>query len=445
MTSAWFPHHFRRVRSLSGSDALGTAALLFHEQLRRSIGEGEVESDVLTTFLSALGGLDSFQPGPNIEYGFSWITDLLNSGYTDHERYSMASEVIKPLGEHIDKSFWWQLHPSWVSSLVTFLSLGEHHSTISKSPMSKTRPEFLALQILSSAEGDFDFSATILPVLTWALIPTHPLKLRRLTLAVFARSMVGWSPSLMENVPNKDLDKLLQAVGDPFRFPDLPLEDGRPAVTVHYEPMGVAVILIWFASSDLWRNHLRRSNFASCEEILSTEGGRRAALRHMFDATIRLQPELLCAAINRLEELQCPNAAEVVILWAWTVGVVNVMDHDAWGSIERKTLDFYRTHGIIRLTTLSRHLADTFYNMELLMEYQVSPFWVRGVEPWVRGLQPLRVFCVAKACQLRRLYQLFGHDHITWKEVAVGEADEKLFLGRPVTPAQFTDWACDYP
>jgi hypothetical protein len=30
----------------------------------------------------------------------------------------------------------------------------------------------------------------------------------------------------MENVPSKDLDNFLQAVGDPFKFPDLPLQDG---------------------------------------------------------------------------------------------------------------------------------------------------------------------------------------------------------------------------
>jgi hypothetical protein len=34
----------------------------------------------------------------------------------------------------------------------------------------------------------------------------------------------------MENVPNKDLDKLLQAVGDPFQFLDPPLQDGQPVV-----------------------------------------------------------------------------------------------------------------------------------------------------------------------------------------------------------------------
>ena len=413
-------------------------------------------------FLSALSGLDPFQLGPNIEYGFSWITDLLNSGYPDHDRYSMASEVIQPLGGRIDNTFWWQLHPSWVSILVNFLSLGEQfHSTTSK-----LHPEFLALRILSSAEGDFDFSTSILPVLAWTLKPTHPLKLRRLALAVFHRSMVGWSPSLMENVSNKDLDKLLQVVGDPFQYPDLPLQDGQPGVTVDYEPMGVVVILIVFASSDLWRNHLHRSNFASCEEIFSTEQGRRTALESMFRTAAGSRPELLrtsaevIAAIRRLEELQCPNTAEVVILWAWTVGVMNVMDYDAWGSIERITLNFYRTHGLTRLTALSRHVTDTtvgpFHPVFLPTHYQGPPCQVGsdqqpiplGQKAHRCGHTHPRVIRVAQACLLRRLYQLFGYGLVAWKEaVAVEEADEKVdaFSGRPVTPAQFTDWVCDYP
>jgi hypothetical protein len=48
-------------------------------------------------------------------------------------------------------------------------------------------------------------------------------------------------------------------------------------------------------------------------------------------------PAKIIAAIRRLEELQCLNTAEVVILWAWTAGVVNPADHDAWGLIERYT------------------------------------------------------------------------------------------------------------
>jgi len=88
-------------------------------------------------------------------------------------------------------------------------------------------------------------------------------------------------------------------------------------------------------------------------------------------------------AIKRLEELQCPNTAEFVILWAWTVGAVEMVDRDAWGLIERNTLDFYQTHGIRRLTTLSQHITDTTMESRhlilILMHHQGPLCRVGGV------------------------------------------------------------------
>ena len=54
----------------------------------------------------------------------------------------------------------------------------------------------------------------------------------------------------MENVLGGDLEKFLQAVGDPFQFtPDPPLQDGQLADAADYDPMMVVVILIEFALS----------------------------------------------------------------------------------------------------------------------------------------------------------------------------------------------------
>ena len=87
------------------------------------------------------------------------------------------------------------------------------------------------------------------------------------------------------------------------------------------KPMMVAVVLIELESSDLWRDLLNRSNFDSCEEVLSTEEGRRAVLRCMLDKATHTWPAFLhtpaktTAAIGGLEVLQCLNTTEVVILW----------------------------------------------------------------------------------------------------------------------------------
>lgn len=222
--------------------------------------------------------------------------------------------------------------------------------------------------------------------------------------------------------------------------------------------MRAAVALMEFSLSDLWGSHLRSSNFTSCEEILSTKEGRRTALRCMFDTVSPSWSESLCtpakivAAIRRLEELQCPNTAEVIILWAWTVGVVSTVDCDGWGLIERNTLDFYRTRGIRRLIALSRHITDT--TMETrhakFLLYHRDPLClvesIRHPVPVGRVVQPLEHrdredLRIAQACQLRRLYHLLGYDFITWKEAAVGEAGERVDAspGRSVTPAQFMD------
>ncbi|KAF9644460.1 hypothetical protein BDM02DRAFT_3121899 [Thelephora ganbajun] len=141
--------------------------------------------------------------------------------------------------------------------------------------------------------------------------------------------MPGWF-SQIENVLKWDLDKLVRAVGDPFlSTPDIPLQDGKHVGTVNYDPMMTLVVLIEFASSDLWGNHPRRSNFASHEEIVSTEEGRMTALQPMLKMGGNLWLELICmptritVAIRCLEELQCLDTVEVVTLWAWTIGLMD--------------------------------------------------------------------------------------------------------------------------
>ena len=55
---------------------------------------------------------------------------------------------------------------------------------------------------------------------------------------------------------------------------------------------------------------------------------------------------------------------------------------------------------------------------------------------------------LSQACQLRRLYQLFGYDPTTWQDaVAASEVGEKsdVSLGHSVALSPFMDWACDYP
>jgi len=273
------------------------------------------------------------------EMGFLWITGILNSRYPEDERYQMASHVVRLLGKHLDSGVTGPISvvkPTWVAPLVGFLSLCEKYHTTDSPP----HPGSIALRILSTGPGPTHFDATILPVLTSTLLPTHPLQLRGLALKVFHTFVSGWFSSTMETVSDENLGEFLQAVGDPFQFtPDLPLKDGNPTSTADYEPMMAAAVLIEFSSSDLWQNHLHPPNFTSCEKIISTEEGRRAALKHMSYTAAHRYPEFLhtppkvIAALKCLRELQCPNTAEVVVVWAQAAGVGTPTDHETWRSI----------------------------------------------------------------------------------------------------------------
>jgi len=210
-------------------------------------------------------------------------------------------------------------------------------------------PGSTALRILLFSPRYAHFGPTILPFLASTLLSTHPLQSRRLALKLFHGFMSGWFSSEMSKVLNKNLDKLPRAVGDPFQStPDLPLRGGKPGEAADDEPMMATVVPIELASSDLWQNHLNRSNFASCEKVVSAREGKRTALRCTLDTVTRTWSQYLCtpakitAAIRRLEELQCLNIAEVVILRAWT-GVPDTGDRDAWRLIGGNTDLWNRT------------------------------------------------------------------------------------------------------
>ena len=273
--------------------------------------------------------------------------------------------------------------------------------------------------------------------------------------------------SRMVNVSKGDRTSFFQAVGDPFQFaPEAPLRDGEQMYMRGYEPLKVAVVLVGFASSTPWRDHLCHSNFTTCEEAASTVEGKMSAFRFMQQVAgssrgqFLSPPARILTAIERLEELQCPNTAEVVLIWAWTFGAVDAVDHDAWSLIGCKTLAFYRKYGTGRLKILSQHIMDCDASQNSLRVQRWDPrCLVEGVRLPVRiagaarkldsGEGHISDLRLPRVCQLRRLYCLFGCDPMTWAEmVAVGDGEGgrvDVSLGQPQNPAYFVDCACDYP
>ena len=197
--------------------------------------------------------LDPFEAMGSGELGFLWIAEILNSGYEEWWRERMASEVVESLGKLFfreDSLASINMQPTWIRSLLGFLSLSEKLDRRGKHNLT-------ALRILATSPQSTDFGTMVLPTLVSSLLPTHPLQSRRIALQVFYTFAPGWFSSQMENVPSEDFNKLVQAVGDPFQSPDFPLQDGKPTDLPYYDPKLVAAVLIGFASSDLWRNRLR--------------------------------------------------------------------------------------------------------------------------------------------------------------------------------------------
>ena len=423
---------------------LDTAINVFNQQLQTSIASGKTD---LTLVLSTLNYLNPFRAMNSGRLGFAWITWILKSGYTERDRYLLAGKVVQLLGNEVDTHPPKYFSPNWVPPLLGFLSLSEKFHTRGHLPVTG----FTTLRILSCHVVDGDFGPTLLPILASTLLQDHPLQSRCLALKIFHRFTPGWFSRQMENVSDEDRGNLLRAVGDPFQFPDLPLQYGQPEGTADCKPMMAAVALVEFVSSDLWRNHLSRSNFNSFEEVVSTEEGRGIALGCMLSKATHTWSEFLrtptkiVAAIRRLEELQCLNTAEVAILWAWTTGVVNMADCDGWRLIERVTLEFYQTHGIGRLTALTRHVitnnkAIEGDHMEFLLQCIHHEGSSRRSESpsaiTKRAEKHLISSRVSRVCQLRRLHHLFGCGPVTWEEMVAAEGvggEVDMSSGRSMT------------
>ena len=421
-------HFSYQVGSSNGSHSLRAAIDLFSRRLQILIRKRTPQGDGLAKAISALTGLDPIcltgEPG----LGFLWLRELLNSGYRESERYEFVGSVVRMLREYHHSTRFSRsprAGPAWTQILLDFLLLNERFCSTTPPREALPNPGSIALLLLSESGRFSDFGPAIIPLFTSILSPTHPLQLRGLALKVFHNFMVGWFSSEMENSESSGLEKLLQAIGDPFQFnPHVP-----------------------------------------SQATTSTEDGRRIALARMLDTASRFWPGFLSTpakvtmAIRHLEELHCFNTAQVVITRAWTVGVINPIDRGTWSSIENVTLRFYQTHGMGRLNALKQHITDTSieptHKLFLDIHYgdsrstQVGTARRRALamylDLWTLPSGGYADLCVSRLCYLRMLYRLFGCDPTTWKEVvgveeAVDEVDAVPEISFP-----FAEWACDYP
>ena len=280
------PCSLHLIYSSSTSDTLKTAVRLFDQQFQVSIREWNIHQRPLLPLLRVVVHLDPFEAAGTEEMGFIWASEILNSGYREGGQYLMTGEILRLLGRFYgSRRYPSDIQPAWISPLLKFLSLCEKSPAAESSP----HPGLVALCILLGGLQGGDFGTTLLPTLTSLLSPDHPLRSRKLALAVFCGFARGWFSPQMGTVPAHRLNKLLRAVGDPFYFPPVPPQDqdGEFERQGHYWPMGAVVVLVEFASSELWGGHLCSSNFVSSEDGLSTYEGKRTALGCMLGAALR--------------------------------------------------------------------------------------------------------------------------------------------------------------
>lgn len=454
--------------------AVPTAVELLDKRITTAIGETGVTTHSLDRILSALVHLDLLQVRGFRQMCILWIGVILGSTRPDRDKYLLAGDAVTLLAsgrrdnpeppESLN-----QVQPAELPLLLDFLLLSEKYYLSYDPPY----PGTIALRLLSLSYsiGCGDLNQRLVSVLTSTLSETHPLLSRLLALKLFQEHGSEWLSLSMERFAEKGRAKLLKELGDPFHFPSTsPSSDAEnlPMVQVTYEPMDTAVLLIEFASSGLWGDHLRPQNFSSCEEIVSTAWGRHLASNCMLNKKTYFggepleTPARLVAAIECLEKLQCWNIAEVVILYAWTSGVMGPANRDAWRLIGRETQKFYHLRGKGRLGTLARGIKARYMHKELGGDVSCR---VGGVQRPIRLATGSRekgsrakvwpdARHIHRACQLKRLYQFLGYDHTTVDEVvATARAADDVLSGsgsetqhrRVITPTKALYLACDYP
>ena len=409
------------------------------------IRAGNAQSYLITSTFSTLGDLDPPQVA-KFRACISWIYEIINSEYPPDERYSMSSSAVALLGRGFDPPPFKELPPDDLAAglrpLLDFLLLSKGYPHTG-SPLD---PEVIALQFVSIAAAYGYLDPKILPVLSETLLPTYPAQSRPLVLRLFEKPGLDWCSPQAE----VDRERLLEVVGDPFQFiPDPLPQEQQSTPTTSYEPMRTAVLLIEFASSDLWRDYLRLSNFSSCEELISTNEGKALAFKCMAERRVDAGTgpfgsyAKLVSAIRHLEDLGCRNIAEVVTQWAWNNVDMNAGNHDACGLSGREALFYHHLRGIQRRRVLSR------VNLRQPARIQAA-----GRKSCQASQIDASLDNVSRACQLKRLYQLFWDNPAKWEEVVeTGEADDVLLGSDPgreigtrtVISICFLNATCDYP
>jgi len=431
-----------------------TISNLLHNRLMKVILGVNRDALGLRSMLSTLlrvglHDLPGFYP-----FCFTWLGAVLDSNYPDADKYELAGLVLLflhdtarrlPCGVGRKLVF----PPLYATVLVRFLLL---HETCEKAEIepkkrgwafnsfvfSSSHPTIIALRLLLGTPKD----TLILPI--FLVIPPAVLQqnqrrnTRAVALRLFNRHRHWLFSPTIENLLPAHRVELLRAIGDPFdltttlssvglgRAPAHDIDD------VHLFPKVMGLLLV-LASSDVWRDYLHPTNFASCDAVMAGEGHVHDTIRYFSSWGSALKGpgdsnfSGLMVGVNRLKQLRCHSAVKLILLSLWSTPITPLYDQEVWGWVERQTLELFSARGEEHLGIFVSQIKKTYGGamVDLVAKLERSegendlpdagsPFRADRVGRRVRTKDPrgLRTFDYNfyTMCQLRRLYRLIGHD-----------------------------------
>ena len=432
------------------SQALLTAFNLLHRRMIYIIGDDSPHRRLhdINPLLSILYLLDLSTVGMgsvSLAY-ITWMEGIICSDYHTDERYDSAKLVMrlleKPEGLPI-------LPPSfntYAPTLLRFLGLCEdrHRNEHPFAPTPEFRMpsqpglEIFALQILRSGSREEDTLSDLAPMfvsmLTRVLGPGDRLQSRALGLELFAGLWRCW-PSLppCEGITAEMCALLVHAIGDPLELSETQVE--AFASTNEQERRGDGIgrhntlgILLGFAISDAWRDHLRPPNFASCAGIITREGDRREVLNALArsakivtgSAETRVKSAMVIKGLDRLKGMGNYGAVQLMLLHIWSSNEYVSFDEESWKLLERETHEYFHTHGMEDLEGFAAHIREggssrttvatntfRFRGADGVQRRVRTKDW--GERSWVLGWGG-RVSDFFGMCRVKGLYQVVGWD-----------------------------------
>ena len=403
-----------------------------------------------TLFYVGLQDLQDFRP-----YCFEWLDAILDSDYPDADKYELAGLTLLFLHEKA-KEMWngdrTKLEfPRYATVLARFLLLHEKCRREGIEPknnrgwefdplvVSRAHPATIALQILLGTPKH----TLILPIFL-VIIPALQYdqwrNTRAVALKLFNRHRHWLFSPMIENLLPTHRAELLRAIGDPFdlyasthlaildRTRSGETEDARLSAKV-------TALLLALTSSDMWRDHLHPTNFASCDAIMAEDEHLPNTITYFSNWSSALKGpggnnfSGLMVGINRLKRLRCHSAVKLILLSLWSRPITPLYDQEVWRWVERQTLELFSTRSEEHLGLFVSQIKEVYGKAMVNLVTQLkrsggenglpdvgSPSRVDRVGGSVWTMDPKdpelwdwesRFYTM---CQLRRLYRLLGHD-----------------------------------